>query len=594
MPAVQIPGLGTLLPATEGDSARPTAVTNDQAATKESQPTTTSHINLPQAMGPEAIGDQMVVDNPPSPPSLTSGLEALLGGLDPLPEAMPVSSDSLKGAATGPSETINAAPSGPNNVEQVDEVPEDNNGNAEEEHPEWEADSSPYESSSESSSSDDSDDSDDEKDYKILGPEETARILMEMDGGSDDEGDGKGKGSGSGQVRTKNELPESIIPRPEVDITPEMEMVELGVIEHFVGNTAVIKANTTGEYQVLDTGSVLCLEDRTVIAALADVIAAVREPRYTAGFANEEEIKAFGLETGTRIFYPPAFANLGLTQVLKANKGTDASNWHDEEVAEDEIEFSDDEKEAEHKRQLKAKKRGARGGRDGASNRGGRNDASAPGVSAPSNGLKYDDEEDDEGPYRPLARPVGFGQSQAPHGGNEPSSSHGGAYRGNRGDFRGRGGRGRSGRGSRGGNPRGGYSLPPRPQGQGSQGVPSFQQPPTQQYNLPLALPMPIIDQPYPVFPPPPPPQQPNSQQAHQQHAQQYPFPWSQNSQPGFYPPPPPQFTGQPNTNGMYFNPTFLAALQSQVQSQQNTQSSQWTGQHSQHNHQWPGQGGHG
>ncbi|TRX99064.1 hypothetical protein FHL15_000406 [Xylaria flabelliformis] len=591
MSGLQIPGLGTLSP-TEGDSAQPTSsTTSNQATIKESQPTTTNHANLPQAVEPEDTEDQMIVDHAPSPPSLTSGLEALLGGLDPLPETTPIASDPLTDAAGTPSETIGGVSSEPNNIAQAGEALEENNENAGEEHPEWEEDSSPYESSSESSSSDDSDDdSDDEKDYKILGPEETARILMEMDGASDDEGDGKGKSGGSGQVRTKNEQPEAIIPRPDVDIKPEMEIVELGAIEHFVGNTAVIKAITTGEYQVLDTGSVLCLEDRTVVAALADVIAAVREPRYTAGFASEEEIKSFGLETGTKIFYPPALANLGLTQVLKANKGTDASNWHDEEVAEDEIEFSDDEKEAEHKRQLKAKKRGARGGRDGVTNRGGRNDATTPGASAPPNGLKYDDEDDEDGPYKPLARPAGFGQSQSPYGSNEPSSSHGGAYRGNRGDFRGRGGRGRGGRGNRGGNPRGGYSLPPRPQGQEGQMAQSFQQPPTQQYNLPPAPPMPMSGQSYPVFPPP----QPNGQQAHQQPAQQYPFPWPPNAQQGFYPPPPPQFTGQPNTNGMYFNPSFLAALQNQVQSQQNTQSNQWTGQQGQQNTQWPGQGGHG
>jgi hypothetical protein len=36
-------------------------------------------------------------------------------------------------------------------------------------------------------------------------------------------------------------------------------------------------------------------------------------------------------------------------------KGSDASNVHDEEVGDDEIEFSDDEAEAMYKRQLKRK-----------------------------------------------------------------------------------------------------------------------------------------------------------------------------------------------------------------------------------------------
>ncbi|KAI1825926.1 NAF1-domain-containing protein [Xylaria intraflava] len=580
MSGVKIPGLTTISPETESPHAQPALVTDGQTVTLPSQPTTASS-SIPKVLEPEERGSEMVVDGPPSPPSLMTELEALLGGLDPLPEPTPVTLNS--------SDHADGAPPQPETAAQNGEPVQDNQDGGEEEHPEWEVDSSPYESSSDSSSSDDSDDqSDDEKDYKILGPEETARILMEMDGGSDDEGEGKGKGDGAGLVRTKNELPEAIIPRPEVEIKTEMEILELGAIEHFVGNTAVIKANTDGEYQVLDTGSVLCLQDRTVIAALSDVIATVREPRYIASFANEGEIESFGLAPGTKIFYPPTFANFGLTQTLRTNKGTDASNWHDEEVAEDEVEFSDDEKEAEHKRQLKAKKRGARGGRDGAPSRGGQNDATTVNASSPPGGLQYDEDEDD-GPYRPLVRPAGFGQNQFSHGGNETSSSfsgHGGSYRGNRGDFRGRGGRGRGGRGHRGGNPRNGYSLPPRPEGPGVQGAQEFQQPPMQQYNLPPTPLMQMNPQSYPIFPP-----QPNAQQS-QPANQPFPFLWPQNAQAGFYPPPPPQFTAQQGANGMYFNPSFLTALQNQAQNQQSQQNNQWTGQHNQHNNQWTGQGG--
>lgn len=301
--------------------------------------------------------DVAIKDAPPSPPSLTSALEALLGGLDAPPQDPNVSSEQ------------------PNGAEQNGQPQEqDEQGD-----PEWEEDSSPYESSSESSSSDDSDDeSEDGKNYELLGPEETARILMEMEGGSDDEGEGKAKGNGSGaQVRTKNELPEEVVPKPDVVITPEMTITELGVIEHIVENTAVVKAITTGEYQVLDSGSVLCTEDRTVIAAVADLIGNVRQPRYTARFTNEEEIKSYGLEIGVKIFYPPSHAVYVFTQPLREQKGTDASNWHDEEAGDEEIEFSDDEKEAEHKRQLKAKKKGGRGGKGGVGGRGGHTEASS-------------------------------------------------------------------------------------------------------------------------------------------------------------------------------------------------------------------------
>ncbi|ORY64818.1 Gar1/Naf1 RNA binding region-domain-containing protein, partial [Pseudomassariella vexata] len=224
------------------------------------------------------------VDAQPSPPSLTQGLEALLGGLDPLPD-----------------ETDSAADQ---NVEMQDSEEQAQQP----ENVEWEEDSSPYASSSDSSSSDDSDDDDDSDDGQpLLNPEEMARILMEA--GSDDEGEGKAKDSGAGcQLRTKNEQAEEVIPKPDVTITPEMKVEELGNIEHIVDNTVVIKANTTGEYRVLDAGSVLCNKERTVIAAIADLIGSVREPRYIARFTNEEEMKAFNLSMDTTIYYAPDHA----------------------------------------------------------------------------------------------------------------------------------------------------------------------------------------------------------------------------------------------------------------------------------------------
>ncbi|KAI1639083.1 Gar1/Naf1 RNA binding region-domain-containing protein [Biscogniauxia mediterranea] len=511
-------------------------------------------VDQPQAATMEN-GDIAILDAPQSPPSLTSGLEALLGGLDPMP-GQPGSAEVQQDGSGQPE---------PSHSQQEQ--------NGEEEHPEWEVDSSPYESSSDSSSSDDSsdeDESEDDKSYKVLGPEETARILMEMEGGSDDEGDGKTKGGSGAQVRTKNELPEEVIPKPDVTLTAETAITELGEIEHIVENTVVIKANTTGEYQVLDSGSVVCLENRSVIAAIADLIGSVRQPRYTARFNSEEEIKELGLELGTKIFYPPSHATSVFTQALRGDKGTDASNWHDEEAGDDEVEFSDDEKEAEYKRQQKAKKKGGRGGRDGASGRGGRNEA----VNSTPAGLKYDD--DDDGPYRPLARPPGFGQGQP----TSTSIEHANGYSGNggRGDFRGRGNRGRGGRGNRGS--RGGHSLPPRPpRGQDFQ----HQQPsPSQQYS-------------FPPIPPPQsnPPAVPPQFNGHQQANSQYAFSWPQNAipnlpnMPNFFPPPPPpppQFAGQSGAGGAYYNPAFFASVQNQLQGQYGGQQ----------NGQWPGPSGPG
>ncbi|KAK1241353.1 hypothetical protein MKX08_001327 [Trichoderma sp. CBMAI-0020] len=484
-----------------------------------------------------ATSDDMSIDKPGSPPSLTSALEAALGGLEN-------------------AETRQQLPAG-----EQDPVPLQPDQS---EHPEWEIDSSPYESSDSSSSdssSDDDDDSDNEG-YEPLGIEETARILMETEGGSDDEGD-RGKSSGSGYVRTKNEIPEEIIPKPDVTITPEMAIEELGVIEHIVENIMLVKAFTPGEYQVLDSGSVLCNSERVVIGVIAETIGKVLQPMYTVMFNSAEEVKELGLEVGAKVFYPVDHASYVFTEPLKNLKGSDASNLHDEEIADEEIEFSDDEKEAEYKRSLKQKKKDkwkSSGGKEGKQSHPLRQEMSADG------GLNYDEE--DDGLYTPLARPAGYGTG-APQAENyEPAPRSSFQRGGRRGDSRGRGNRGRgSGRGGRGGynQPRDGHSLPPRnnqsPQASGSTGsswnfnpiLPTGQVPSLPQFGFPV-----------PGWP--------------------QPTPGQQTGIPAVPPPPPPpgwpgsaQGQGQASDPGAFVNPAFFAALMSQIQAQ--TGQTGWNGQ---------------
>ncbi|KAL7924324.1 Gar1/Naf1 RNA binding region domain-containing protein [Trichoderma austrokoningii] len=478
--------------------------------------------------------DDMPIDKPGSPPSLTSALEAALGGLDNAETHQPLA---------GEQEPVPLQPD-------------------QSEHPEWEIDSSPYESSDSSSSdssSDDDDDSDNEG-YEPLGIEETARILMETEGGSDDEGD-RGKSSGSGYVRTKNELPEAIIPKPDVTVTPEMAIQELGVIEHIVENIMLVKAFTPGEYQVLDSGSVLCNSERVVIGVIAETIGKVLQPMYTVMFNSAEEISELGLEVGATVFYPVDHASYVFTEPLKNLKGSDASNLHDEEIADEEIEFSDDEKEAEYKRSIKQKKKDkwkSGGGKEGKQPHPLRQEMSADG------GLNYDEE--DDGPYTPLARPAGYGTG-APQAENyEPAPRSSFQRGGRRGDSRGRGNRGRgSGRGSRGGynQPRDVYSVPPQnnqnPQASGLAGnswnfnpvLPTGQVPSLPQFGFPV-----------PGWPQPTP--------GHQ-------------AGPPTVPPPPPgwpgstQGQGQASDPGAFVNPAFFAALMNQIQAQ--TGQPGWNGQ---------------
>ncbi|KAL2141417.1 hypothetical protein VTI28DRAFT_2417 [Corynascus sepedonium] len=598
--------------------------TNDTEAAptgQDQKQDTEMHDQEPKVSQSQAADVDMKTGEDAQTPDVTHALEAALDGM-------------LSHIAE-PAQPTPAQNGEVDNTQQQQGPP---NAQQEGEEAEWEVDSSPYESSSDSSSSDSDsdDDSEDGESYPLLGIEETARLLMAADGDGDADGDGSGKGKGAGAVlRTKNEMPEEVIPKPDVTITPDMKIERLGNIEFIVENTIVIKSQTPGEVQVLDSGSVLCKEDRTVVGALAEVLGNVRSPMYTVGFSNVDEIKALELVAGVPIYYSVQHANYVFTQPLKEAKGTDASNLHDEELPPDEMEFSDDEKEAEYKRAQKQKKRGAKAGRGGREPGGASGHPQSSNPAAASN-LNYD--EDEDGPYKPLSRPPGYGQGGSsslpplppkPEAGFSPSRSgrghsHRGTHRGGRGDFRGRNQRGGSHRGgdrrhgSHGGgsgsyqqfgrdaaaSPQTGFpSVPPPPQ--------NPQLPPSP-FGTKLPAPAGQWPAPHPPFIPPPtaysPPAQPqipmphhqppagsfnfNYQAWNQNQGQQYQYPQAAphhqspppqqpaNSTayaPPYVPPQPPAWQASgtapqaPPAAGAY-NPAFFTGYQQSQQTQQNQQ----------------------
>lgn len=503
-------------------------------------------------------------------PSHKADSEALMAGI----------AENKTRAEGGP---VNGAPNSEHLATDVEHQPD----------AEFEIDSSPLNSDFDTSDDSSSSSSDGADDYEMLDPEEQARRLMAEDGGSDEEGGG-GKGKALGPLRTQNEKPDEDVPKPDVIVTEEMKIEELGSVEGRVENLILIKAKTSGEYQVLEQGSVLCLEDRTVIGVVAETLGRVQQPYYSVRFTNAAAISEAGLVEGMKIFYVEQYSTPVFTQPLKAFKGSDASNLHDEEVGDDELEFSDDEAEAEYKRKVKMQRqqkrmgrdgqnegfsRGPRGGRGGVSRGGARGRTSYPqngfaGASglqehAPSpaeGGLNYDDGEHDmnvdtEDLYTPLARPTNLHEmprpsilpteSPAPQWGGDTGGHSRGRGRTDRGGGRGSGrsGRGRGqGQGSAGFGRRGGHPQsngfqhsppnnggpPPWPAQQGN----GFVAPgPPLQNQYPAAMPN-QQPQPYPAFPAQYPHQWNQQHQApqylqqqHQQHhLQQQPPPHSPNT----------------------------------------------------------------
>ncbi|WVF68674.1 hypothetical protein IAT40_003445 [Kwoniella sp. CBS 6097] len=114
----------------------------------------------------------------------------------------------------------------------------------------------------------------------------------------------------------------------------------------------------------LEEGSVLCWEDGRVLGTVHETFGPLTSPFYTIRlppppfpYPTPEQ-----LNVGTRLFYPLSPSYRSFVNMLALRdprlKGSDASNLYDEEIGEDEVEWSDDEAEAEAKKRRKQRRAG--------------------------------------------------------------------------------------------------------------------------------------------------------------------------------------------------------------------------------------------
>ncbi|RGB29736.1 Gar1/Naf1 RNA binding region-domain-containing protein [Rhizophagus diaphanus] len=98
--------------------------------------------------------------------------------------------------------------------------------------------------------------------------------------------------SSGGPLRTKNEIIDITITKPTIEIKPDMHLTEIGSILHVVEDQIVIKVNATGEYKILDVGTVLVLEDKEVLGEIFETIGPVAHPMYVVRFndINKEKV----------------------------------------------------------------------------------------------------------------------------------------------------------------------------------------------------------------------------------------------------------------------------------------------------------------
>lgn len=144
---------------------------------------------------------------------------------------------------------------------------------------------------------------------------------------------------------TKNEAQENKeIPQP-FELTSDDVLLEAGVIEEVVEDKVVVCANVFNG--VLDLDNIIFSETREPLGYLDDVFGQIENPFYLIRLFPGKDAADFRLFKGQTVNFVKAKARQVDKTSLLAKKGCDASNAFDEELLDDEMEFSDDEQEKE-------------------------------------------------------------------------------------------------------------------------------------------------------------------------------------------------------------------------------------------------------
>ncbi|KAF6157836.1 hypothetical protein GIB67_003736 [Kingdonia uniflora] len=215
------------------------------------------------------------------------------------------------------------------------------------------------ESDSDSSSSSSSASSDEEDAEKGEGEKESGEVeegeIRDLELGIDSDEEEEGVGV-KGPIKSKNEI-ENLPPVPPVDVTlePHHRALPVGVILSKVGAKVIVEG--LEKHNPLNEGSILWItETRSPLGIVDEIFGPVKNPYYIVRYNSVEEVPP-EVHEGTSISFVQEFANHVLNDKSLYNKGYDASGDNDEEDSE-ELEFSDDEKEAEHKRAQRMAKKG--------------------------------------------------------------------------------------------------------------------------------------------------------------------------------------------------------------------------------------------
>lgn len=162
------------------------------------------------------------------------------------------------------------------------------------------------------------------------------------------------------------EVAEGTEPEPTAETAPDQSTVESpskAMPKFSSAGTVVIRAMQAPGQGWLEEGSVICFSDGRVLGTVGETFGPLTSPFYSIRLPPPPYPypSSADLERGARVYFPstPEYRKfVDMHAVRDPRFRSDASNVYDEEVGEDEMEWSDDEAEAAARRSRKQKKRG--------------------------------------------------------------------------------------------------------------------------------------------------------------------------------------------------------------------------------------------
>ncbi|KAG6837648.1 hypothetical protein H0H93_004924 [Arthromyces matolae] len=162
--------------------------------------------------------------------------------------------------------------------------------------------------------------------------------------------------------QTKNEVLDTSIVIPSItEVGAEESLEKVGEIMSVTSSTVVVQGVPSdiperGSERALDSDTLLVFQDRKVLGFVYETFGPTCQPFYQVKFNKEFPLDPERAQIARDVFHVPARSNYIFLKQLAKMKGSDASNVHDEEPAEHELEFSDDEAEAAYKANMKRRR----------------------------------------------------------------------------------------------------------------------------------------------------------------------------------------------------------------------------------------------